>query len=373
MTVQQHRARWRSLDPVVPPKAIDTAQLFLKELEVRDHAMPSLTARLDVEGVISAISGDWKLILSRSGISRSAKPIGLPFTSLKEIAPVDAEAEKYVSGLLQVVSGEASEFHCFYRSDVTGPERWYKVDAKLSKRSTVVVRLQDVSDIHLTKGVVDEMYRRLSCAKAAERQRIAVELHDSTSQYLAAIGLNLMALRKTHPESKDWKGIVVEMERALDVVQKEVRSINYLLFPFDLRKAGLSDSLYSLADGYRTRTGLPILLDISRAIDGLPFAFQKAVFRIVQESVSNVRRHAHATSAKVRVTIRRNVLVCLVSDNGRGLERAAESASGVGIPGMAARARQFGGKMWISTPPKGGTTVCVLFPLPLSARNLADS
>jgi two-component system, NarL family, sensor kinase len=330
--------------------------------------MPVLRARLNQTGHIVAISGDWRQMLVEE-LHGASNPTGRLFRSLKAIEPVASEAHLYFAGLDNVICGKALEFHRFYRSEVKGEERWYKSDAFYLRDNHVTVSVQDVGSIHLTKGAVDEMYRRLSRAKEEERERIAIELHDSTSQHLAAIGLNLMTLRQ-HLSSGNVQSILADIESSLEIVQKELRSINYLMFPFELEKEGLSSALLSLANGFTRRTGLAVRMNVQETVDGLPFSMKKALFRIVQEAISNACRHSKANVALVKLVARRNVVGCRIVDDGIGMRsQASLSSTGVGIPGMIARARQFGGVVRVRSGLHGGTTVSVMIPMAQARRS----
>lgn len=326
------------------------------------EGMPTLRAKLDDMGRIVAISGDWRRMLANEGLHDSSL-IGQLFHSIKAIEPVSNEAGRYFAGLNNVICGRALEFHRFYRSESKGSERWYKSDAFHLRDNQVIVSVQDVGSIHLTKGAVDEMYRRLSRAKEEERERIAIELHDSTAQHLAAMSLKLMALGQ-HLPSSNAQAVLADIEHSLNIVQKELRSINYLMFPFELEKEGLSAALLALADGFGRRTGLAVHMTLHECTDDLPISMKKALFRIVQEALSNARRHSKAKVASVKLVVKKKIVGCRIVDDGVGIHpQASLDSAGVGIPGMVARARQFGGVLRIKSGHRGGTVVLAMIPL----------
>jgi PAS domain S-box-containing protein len=202
-------------------------------------------------------------------------------------------------------------------------------------------------------------YERLLALQVEERRRIASELHDSTAQHLAAVGLNLMRIRAGASEEGKTLDILGETEGSLEEATKGLRAFTYLLRPPDLQSEGLSAALERYVEGFGRRTGLKITVQSSRRVDQLSLPLQLTLLRIVQEALTNVHRHASATCVSVKCRRVGKRLILLISDDGQAAEKSAGHQSGtpievgVGIPEMIARMQQLGGNLQIDSGPNG--------------------
>ena len=242
-----------------------------------------------------------------------------------------------------------------------GSERWLQIDGKyeLTDAGEPSRHIGVFADITVRKALeqeAKELSERLINLQEEERQRIAQELHDSTAQHLVAANLNLMSLRAKVPlgsvEVKLWNEVEASMAEAL----KELRTFSYLMHPLGLDADGLCSTIRRYIDGYAQRSKLCVKLRSCPNVDKLPLHMQRSLFRIVQEALANVHRHACASHVSVDLRWIADRLHVIVTDNGRGAESKQEEPSfrpGVGIYGIRARARQFGGDLKIRTGPHG--------------------
>ena len=220
-------------------------------------------------------------------------------------------------------------------------------------------------DISMRKKAEHE---RALALQDEERRRIANELHDSTAQHLAAIGLNLMRIRADAAGGTKSLDILDEIEGSLEEAAKELRAFTYLLHPPELQREGLSATLGRYIEGFGSRTGLKITMKSCRCVDQLSLPLQQALLRIVQEALTNVHRHASATSASVNFRCGSKRLRLVIRDDGQGTEETSGHQSGkpfrlgIGIPGMIARMQQFGGNLDIHSG-TNGTAVKVTVPI----------
>ncbi len=201
-------------------------------------------------------------------------------------------------------------------------------------------------------------HERLLALQDEERRRIANELHDSTAQHLAAINLNLMRVRADAEVKAATRDILDEIGGSLEEATKELRAFSYLLYPPDLQKEGLSVTLRRYVEGFGRRTGLKVTVRSCGSVDQLSFPLQQTLLRVVQEALTNVYRHASATRVSVKFRCLDNRLRLVIRDDGQKTETTAGLNGtpyrlGVGIPGMIARMRQFGGNLDIRTGPNG--------------------
>src|SRR5215204_5550263 len=203
-----------------------------------------------------------------------------------------------------------------------------------------------------------------------ERGRIARELHDSTAQHLVAGTLGLMQITAVADGNPAVLKACAEVEASLDKGLRELRIFSYLLHPPNLEREGLSATLREFVDGFCRRTGLKAAVRVSGSVDYLPFDLQRTVLRVVQEAMANVQRHAMAS--RVSLVLRQSAgrLLLRIRDDGRGIVDMTPAGEpqhfGVGINGMRARLRQFGGELSIKTNMRGTTLLAVV---PLTAQH----
>jgi signal transduction histidine kinase len=273
--------------------------------------------------------------------------------------------------LKSLLRGTVPSFRRTVRTQAGAGERWYQVHGarfEIEGAPRVVLSHEDVTAVHQAQATINALSQRVLNLQEEERQRIAVELHDSTAQQLTAIGLYMIPLRRgLAPDTKAAQALS-EIERTLDEAQKEIRNFSYLLHPPYLDRDGLKATLERFVDGYAGRTGLCADAQIPDAVDSFAADVQRALLRVVQEALSNVHRHAAASEVQVRMRATARTFLLSVADNGRGLDQAlgqepaGRRPSGLGLPGMHARVHQLGGAMEIQTGPQG-TTVHARIPL----------
>lgn len=228
---------------------------------------------------------------------------------------------------------------------------------------------------------INELSAQLLALQEEERQRIARELHDSTAQHLVAASLGLMNLRNGSSNNEDNNELIEQIETMIDLALKEIRTFTYLLHPPDLEKDGLQATLRDFIEGFASRTGLDARIRIPEEVDALSADIQWSILRVVQEALGNTHRHAAASRIFVNIRVGANHLVMQIGDDGRGIRAVGADTTkirlGVGVPGMRARLKQFGGDLRIRSGP-GGTTVVAIVPLSrisrasLQAERLAD-
>jgi PAS domain S-box-containing protein len=219
--------------------------------------------------------------------------------------------------------------------------------------------------------IADDM-TRLMKAQDEERRRIARELHDSAGQTLTVLGLSLAQLveraQVIAPElAKEGK----EIEGVVQQLQREIRTTSYLLHPPLLDECGLASALSMYVEGLAERSHVAIKLDVADNVGRLPRDMELAIFRLVQECLTNIHRHSDSETALIRVAREGESVRTEVQDHGKGIspERLLviqSHGSGVGIRGIRERIRQFHGEMKIESN-GSGTSVIVSIPMPKEA------
>jgi PAS domain S-box-containing protein len=216
-------------------------------------------------------------------------------------------------------------------------------------------------------AALQELSGRLLRMQDEERRRIARELHDSMGQELSVMKMLLeSALQRGLPDPENERSVAESLRMAENVL-KEVRSLSYLLHPPLLDEMGLVPALHWYVEGLSQRSGLQISLLLDPPEFGrLAPELETTVFRIVQESLTNVYKHSQSPTATVRLEQSGSQVRVRVEDAGKGIssDKLANLSTtiGVGIGGMRERVRQFGGDVRISSN-SNGTTVEVVFPL----------
>jgi PAS domain S-box-containing protein len=212
-----------------------------------------------------------------------------------------------------------------------------------------------------------EFAARLQNVQEEERKRIARELHDSAGQLLAAIGINLGALsaqsQKLSPEAAK---AVADSSILLDQVSSEIRTISYLLHPPLLDAVGLVSALRWYVDGFSERSRIKVDLEIADDVKRFTEETEIAVFRIIQECLTNVHRHSGSANAVISLRQEDHRLVVRVRDEGKGISQekqkalTAKGSGGVGFVGMRERLRQFGGTLEIQSNETGTVVTATL-------------
>ena len=229
-----------------------------------------------------------------------------------------------------------------------------------------------VTDLRAQKSNA-EFTARLQEMQDEERRRIARELHDSVGQLLAAVTMNIQRVKQESYKLSPEVAKVVEDNRILvDQVTKEIRTISHLLHPPLLDVAGLASALRWYVDGFSDRSNIKVSLDIPDEFPRLPGDVEIAVFRMVQECLSNVRRHSGSESCAVKVERHAEILRLEIKDQGRGIPNLNEATftAGVGLRGMQERIERLKGSLHIDTDEHGTTVTATV---PFSPLGVVDS
>jgi signal transduction histidine kinase len=213
-----------------------------------------------------------------------------------------------------------------------------------------------------------ESYRLMSARilelQDLERRRIARELHDSVGQFLAGLKINLNQLETG--VRIDAPTLVRETVALTDCAIQEVRTISHLLHPPLLEELGFLSAARWYVDEYGKRSQVKVSLSVDEPIERLPREVEIALFRVLQESLTNVYRHAAAQSVDVRIVCHDGHVTLTVADDGRGIPEEVltrfrdGAASGIGLAGMRERLAEFGGEFRVEASSAGSIVQAVI-------------
>ena len=218
--------------------------------------------------------------------------------------------------------------------------------------------------VHAVRLTTDLQHsrERLVATREEERRRLRRDLHDGLGAQLAGLNVQAGALRRLIPRDTDAAdALVVELRDELRSAIADIRRLVYDLRPPALDDLGLLEALRRLAERYGSEDDqLRVLVEAPEDIPDLPAAVEVAVYRITQEALTNVARHARAQTCVVRLVVNDDVTLEIVDD---GVGIYAERSAGVGLSSMRERASELGGSCVVQPVPKGGTQVLVRLPL----------
>lgn len=224
------------------------------------------------------------------------------------------------------------------------------------------------AELRTANNGLRELSIRLLRAQDEEGRRIARELHDSVGQSLAALKMNNAAITDhLQDASPQVSEILNSNDDLVDEILRSIRTISHLLHPPLLDESGLASALRLYVEEFSARSGIKVNCDCPASHARLPLEHETALFRIAQECLGNVHRHASSPTATVRFFLKEDRAHLEVTDNGRGIsiERQREIAiggGGVGFRGMRERVVQVGGELQIKSD-STGTTIKVAVPI----------
>ena len=254
-----------------------------------------------------------------------------------------------------------------------------KITRDMTERRALLERIQHhAAELEHTQETLRRLSGQLLRVQDEERRRLARELHDGAGQILAALNMNLETLAEATKDqlSSNLSRRLTESINLANQVIRETRTLSYLLHPPLLDEAGLTDALHWFVGGFIDRSGIQTTLDVADDFPRLPRDLETAIFRIIQEALTNIHRHSGSHTASIQLTVAGEEVLLAVSDQGKGIHSEPEPAEqngnghnghghkrklGVGIAGMRERVLQLGGRFEIAAG-NPGTLLTAVFP-----------
>jgi PAS domain S-box-containing protein len=331
----------QSIWMIIPKDRRDEETRILARLSQGERINHFDTVRLRKDGTMVEISASISPVTDISGKIIGASKIARDISGRKRIERELSESEQRFRTLADALDTQVQ-----FRTQ------------ELQRRNSEILQQSDQ---------LRELSGRLMRTQDEERRRIARELHDSAGQNLIALGMSLTRIEGD--AKRDPTRLSESIKDAQDLIQEltqEIRTTSYLLHPPMLDENGLSSALQWYIDGLAARSGLSIELNLPEDLERLAPEVELAIFRLVQECLTNIHRHSGSNTAIIRIFRESDKLYAEVQDHGKGIapERLAEIQSqgvGVGIRGMRERVRQCHGELTVDSNALG-TRIIAIFP-----------
>jgi signal transduction histidine kinase len=344
----------------------------------QEEALMSTRFLLEKDGhrVLTATSGEEALALFRPGeVQLIIVDYFMPGMSGEELVQEIRQRDQDAQILLQTgYSGEKPPREMLrlldiqgYHDKVEGPERlrlW--IDVALKAYTQLKKVRETEREVARSHAQLRHLSARLLHLQEEERERISRELHDHLGQILTAIGMDIGWAQHHCPEQ--CLPLQERLREAAALVQAAIRTTQELsasLRPYVLNRSGLEEALQQCAAEFARRSKLPVRFSSCLTGCAVPPETAMNIYRIVQEALSNVARHAEATNVAIDLECREQELTVSVADDGKGFVEAQWSTpQALGLVGMRERAQLIGGRLKIDSAPGTGTCVKLTVPLP---------
>jgi Signal transduction histidine kinase len=291
-----------------------------------------------------------------------------------------------LSGLLN--SMEADENRLLQSRQIVSDQTYSMVRAGIVTAFVVAMFLLLISSRQLMVELrhrrrAEDSVRRLSgrllSLQDEERRKVARELHDSIGQYFVSLKMNFEMLRMQLPEGEREKTLA-DCEQLLDSGISEARTLSHLLHPPLLDEAGFVSAAKWFVDGFTQRSKIVVTLVAPETLLRMPKDVELALFRVLQESLTNIHKHSGSASAEIRLEVAGNHVNMVVKDFGKGISASlleqfenSNTGTGVGLAGMRERIGELGGTLLLESDGPGGTTLRVSIPLRQSKSTASTS
>lgn len=248
------------------------------------------------------------------------------------------------------------------RTALAARQRQYEIRDHLRERKQAEDALRKAHDaleslVEQRTAALRRLSARLLRVQDEERRRIARELHDSLGQYLTAAKINLDVLARTQTAGGHY---LREAEQLIDRAISDTRTLSHLLHPPLLDEAGFTSAARWYVEGFGKRSGIRTYLEIPESFDRLPSEIETALFRILQEALTNVHRHSGSRSVEVRLSRDPSYVSLSIQDHGKGIPQDTldlfqknGTNVGVGLAGMRERIKELRGTLHLESGPKG--------------------
>jgi signal transduction histidine kinase len=318
----------------------------------------------------AAVAGDESERLLRETIPRSTSKTGRVLErrqseradSVLDDPDIDPRAARLLgasSGLWVPLLVRGRAIGVLAAHDKLGPDvRFTDIDLRLAETFADRAALA----VDLSERIASDSLRRVVEAQELERRRLARELHDETGQALTSILLGLKALEERF-EDADSRAATAELRELVVSTLQDVRRLAVELRPSALDDFGLVAALERLAASFAEQSGIAVDFQTSLAGERLSGEVETALYRIVQESLTNVVKHARARHVSILLARMNGAIKAVIEDDGQGFDPAEDTLDGFGLVGMRERLALLGGRLEVESSSETGTTVAAEVPI----------
>jgi signal transduction histidine kinase len=308
---------------------------------------------------VAIVDEDWTIVAVNDAWKQMVKVAGYPELSpgtdyrlfLKTFAEKGhANAIAVLRGVNAIDHGESD----FFQLNYAGVDEWqgrmlqFRINrVHVDGCALATITRYDITDTIELKRLREDFSSSIIQCQAEERGRMARELHDSTTQLLTSVGLLLRTLQHD-PLSPKAPGLIEEMQGFLSQAQQEIRSISYLAHAPAIHEMGFLRAVEALSQGFGRRAQLDVTFEVHGTPTPLSSTAENALYRVAQEALSNIHRHAQATHVRIAVAFRKSVTHFVIIDDGIGISHeifGGRGAAGVGLTGMRLRLSEIGGRL----------------------------
>jgi len=351
------------------PRLLDLVATRLREL-VRARLVVIALPLPDGDLVMRAAAGEGAGDLPGTPLAREASKLGRVLDrrrservdSVIEDVEVDQETARRIgarTGLYVPLLLRDRAIGVISAHDKEGADpRFSDEDVRLAE--TFAARVAVAVD--LSERVARDALRRVVAAQELERRRLARELHDETGQALTSILLGLKGVEDARRED-ELRAATAQLRALVVTTLQDVRRLAVELRPKALDDFGLVPALERLAETFHEQTGIEVELEPRLGDERLPSELETALYRITQEALTNVVKHAQAKRVSIVLARREGSVTAVIEDDGRGFAAAKAREDGLGILGMQERIALLDGRLDVESSPGGGTTLAVEVPL----------
>ncbi|HEY2592550.1 MAG TPA: ATP-binding protein [Chloroflexota bacterium] len=324
---------------------------------------------LDRDGVIISVNSAWRETFAALQTGGESFGVQTPYETVCGRIIPDIEASALRQAIRELLAGKVRSLTHAYVVVSSGQPRWRQI--RVSPLQAGVAHFiavhEDLTEVGQARAALRRTREQLRGAQQDERRRIVMELHGSTGEYLTEMGLGVARLRRLMSDNTGAQDILDDVVVSLKEAAKEIRVMSNLMKPDSLHRHGLEAAARGFVDGFAARTGLKMVFRSEGPVDKASDHVQHAAFRVIQEALSNVHRHAHADGVEVELASRDDLLTLRIADDGRGIASLRQAypegvPPGVGIPGMRSRVEHLGGSMNVASD-RAGTVVVAWMPL----------
>ncbi len=313
------------------------------ELSLSDSKTGRVLERRRPERVDSLIDD---VEFNRDAMRRFCELTGLPVPSTGLFVPLLVQDQAI--GIISIHDKVGTDEHDLrFTDDDVRVAEWF------AQRAAIAV--------DLSQRVQRDALRRVVAAQELERKRLARELHDETGQALTSILLGLHALEEA-PTLDEIRSSAAALREITVQTLQDVRRLAVELRPSALDDFGLVPALERLAEGFHEQTGLTVQIE-ARVDERLPADVETALYRIVQEALTNVIKHARARNVSILLTRKGSTVAAVIEDDGRGFSPETMSNERLGLLGMRERLALLDGTLKVESSPGAGTTIVAEAPV----------